>query len=79
VSVVGRLTTTWDRHTLRQAVYDGRPGHPVLIGRDHWGGVGAVAVGDRGARDYLREREVLRVECADVGDGRDIDVPVERS
>ena len=24
---------------LARATYDGRPGHPVLIGRDHWPGV----------------------------------------
>lgn len=60
---------------LARAAYDGEPGHPVLIGRDHWRGVSAVAVGDRGARDYLREREVVRVECGDVGDDRDVDAP----
>ena len=48
---------------------------PVLIGRKHWSGVRKVAVGDRGARDYLREREVVRVECGDIGDGRDVDLP----
>ncbi len=42
-----------DAATLRRAAYDGTPGHPVLIGRDHWAGVAAAARGDRGARDYL--------------------------
>lgn len=58
---------------LAQACYDGTPGHPVLIGRDHWDGVASSARGDRGARDYLRARVVQRIECADVGDGRDVD------
>ena len=31
--------------TLARAAYDGRPGHPVVLGRDHWAGV--AAVGDR--------------------------------
>jgi nicotine blue oxidoreductase len=61
---------------LAQATYEGRPGHPVLIGRAHWAGVSEVARGDRGARDYLAGREVLRVECGDVADGRDVDTPV---
>ena len=39
--------------TLARAYYGGRPGHPVLIGRDHVAGVMAAAVGDSGARDYL--------------------------
>ena len=38
---------------LARAAYDGKPGHPVLIGRDHWAGVIATATGDQGARDYL--------------------------
>lgn len=59
--------------TLRRAAYDGRPGHPVLIGRDHWAGVAGSAVGDRGARDYLAEQDVETVECADLATGRDVD------
>ncbi|MFZ5870869.1 MAG: nucleotidyltransferase family protein [Actinomycetota bacterium] len=63
------------RAALAQAVYTGQPGHPVLIGRDHWPGVRSVARGDRGARDYLAARDVALVECGDVGDGADVDRP----
>lgn len=59
--------------TLRQAVFDGRPGHPVLIGRSHWAAVGAEVAGDRGARSYLVAHGVTEVECGDLFDGRDID------
>lgn len=62
--------------SLIRASYDGRPGHPVLLGRDHWDGVIATAVGDRGARDYLATREVELVECGDLATGRDQDTPV---
>ena len=31
----------------RPGAYEGTPGHPVLIGRDHWAGVGDTARGDR--------------------------------
>ncbi len=58
---------------LVRASYDGRPGHPVLLGRDHWAGVAAVAVGDRGARDYLAAHDVVDVECGDLATGRDVD------
>ncbi len=62
---------------LARASYDGEPGHPVLLGRDHWAGVVETATGDRGARDYLRDRDVLTVECGDLATGRDVDTPGE--
>jgi CTP:molybdopterin cytidylyltransferase MocA len=58
---------------LARATYDGRPGHPVLIGRDHWAGVVALATGDRGARDYLDTHPTTPVECGDLASGRDVD------
>lgn len=59
---------------LARAAYHGRPGHPVLLGRDHWAGVRAGATGDRGARGYLAGHPRLRlVECADLADPRDVD------
>ncbi|MCW2735960.1 NTP transferase domain-containing protein [Nocardioides sp.] len=58
---------------LARAAYDGVPGHPVLIGRDHWAGVVETATGDRGARDYLAPREVALVECGDLATGVDVD------
>ena len=73
VSVVVRLTTTWDRHTLRQAVYGGRPGHPVLIGADHWAPLSDTLTGDRGARGFLVAHGVAEVECGDLHDGLDED------
>ena len=58
---------------LARAAYDGVPGHPVLLGRDHWAGVAAAATGDRGARDYLAAADVVLVECGDLASGRDVD------
>ena len=58
---------------LARAAYDGVPGHPVLIGRDHWEGVIRTATGDRGARDYLAAHEVGLVECGDLATGADVD------
>ena len=62
---------------LARAAYSGRPGHPVLVGRDHFPAVIAGAVGDAGARDYLLTHDPQLVECGDVGGGRDIDTPAE--
>ena len=63
--------------TLRRAVYGGIPGHPALIGRAHWEGLGLTLRGDSGARDYLIEHHALEVECGDIFDGRDSDAPAD--
>jgi CTP:molybdopterin cytidylyltransferase MocA len=60
---------------LARAAYDGVPGHPVVIGRDHVAGVLATASGDAGARHYLAAHDVLLVECGDLATGRDVDRP----
>lgn len=59
------------------AAYDGKPRNPVLIGRQHWETVIAMAVGDAGARPFLRAHPelVTLVECGDTGDPFDIDTP----
>jgi CTP:molybdopterin cytidylyltransferase MocA len=69
--LAGPVTTA----TLRRATYDGTPGHPVLLGRDHWPGVEESAAGDRGARDYLAARPTEAVECGDLATGADHDTP----
>jgi CTP:molybdopterin cytidylyltransferase MocA len=58
--------------------YAERPGHPVLLGRDHWAGVLESATDDRGARDYLRAHwpSVRIVEVGDVSGDLDLDVPL---
>ena len=55
---------------LRQAVYGGRPGHPVYIERAHWG---LPLSGDRGARNYLAAQGAALVECGDLWHGNDVD------
>ena len=72
--VVQRLSRVAEHDTLARAAYDSqRPGHPVLLGRDHWRGVIATAAGDSGARDYLRDRQVTAVDCSDLASGIDLD------
>jgi CTP:molybdopterin cytidylyltransferase MocA len=58
---------------LARATYSGAPGHPVLIGRDHWDEVVATSTGDRGARDHLATHAHEVVECGDLATGRDRD------
>jgi CTP:molybdopterin cytidylyltransferase MocA len=61
--------------SLVRATYSGRPGHPVLIGREHWRGVASAAQGDQGARDYLDTHGAALCECGDLATGRDLDRP----
>jgi CTP:molybdopterin cytidylyltransferase MocA len=58
---------------LARAVYDGRPGHPVLIGRAHWTALAQTLSGDRGAGAYLTAQGARAVECGDLWSGADID------
>jgi nicotine blue oxidoreductase len=74
-AAVARLMAVAGPDVLARASYDGVPGHPVVIGRSHWPGVISSAVGDVGARDYLRSHDVLDVPCADVAIGTDVDRP----
>jgi CTP:molybdopterin cytidylyltransferase MocA len=57
------------------AAYDGVPRNPVLIAREHWAAVIALAVGDTGARPFLRAHPelVTTVECGDTGRPDDVD------
>ncbi|MEV6612100.1 nucleotidyltransferase family protein [Kutzneria sp. NPDC051319] len=72
---IARVLEHASTKALAAATYDGRRGHPVLIGREHWQGVHEVAQGDSGARAYLKRHEVTEVACDDVADGHDVDRP----
>jgi CTP:molybdopterin cytidylyltransferase MocA len=60
---------------LARAAYDGVPGHPVVIGRDHVADLLGTLAGDSGAKGYLAAHDVQLVECADLATGRDVDRP----
>jgi CTP:molybdopterin cytidylyltransferase MocA len=61
------------------AAYQGRPRNPVLLAREHWPEVIALATGDQGARAFLRSRPelVTLVECGDTGRPDDIDTAAD--
>ncbi|MFJ9624503.1 NTP transferase domain-containing protein [Streptomyces sp. NPDC101181] len=67
------------RSSLAAAAYDGERGHPVLFGADRWADIAAGAVGDQGARGYLREHRdaITLVECSDVAQAYDIDTAAD--
>ena len=75
-AAVRRLGALTGPDVLARAAYHGRPAHPVLIGRAHWAGVRAAAVGDAGARGYLAGHPALQlVECGDLATPDDVDTP----
>jgi len=69
----GERSATVSPGTLRQASFDGRPGHPVVIGSEHWAALDRRLAGDRGARPYLVDHGVQMIDCGDLGTGIDID------
>ncbi|RSN33479.1 molybdopterin-guanine dinucleotide biosynthesis protein MobA [Amycolatopsis sp. WAC 01416] len=72
--VVRRVAAGAGEDTVARAAYEGVPGHPVVLGRCWWPEIVASASGDRGARDWLKGRQDLRlVECGDLGTGHDVD------
>jgi CTP:molybdopterin cytidylyltransferase MocA len=62
---------------IAAACYDGKLRNPVLLARDEWAGVLALATGDVGARPYLHAHpdRVTAVECGDIGRPDDVDTP----
>ena len=55
-------------------VFDGVPGHPVLLGRAVLAGVPALR-GDEGAKGLLRDARVLAWDATGLADARDVDTP----
>jgi CTP:molybdopterin cytidylyltransferase MocA len=77
---VARLIAAYrDGATVAVAAYDGKPRNPVLLAREHWREVAAMATGDTGARAFLRAHPdiVTVVECGDTGRPDDIDTPAD--
>ncbi|MFJ7069968.1 NTP transferase domain-containing protein [Streptomyces sp. NPDC101115] len=79
-AAVTRVLSAYDsRGTLAAASYGGKRGHPVLFGADRWAAIAAGAVGDQGARDYLKEHRdaITLVDCSDVAEPYDIDTEAD--
>ncbi|WFE99630.1 nucleotidyltransferase family protein [Micromonospora sp. WMMD964] len=76
---VRRVRAAYTVEGIVVATYGGRPGHPILLGRPTWPLLDRYAVGDRGARELLRDRPdlVVEVPCDDVGGPVDVDTPAD--
>lgn len=71
--VVRRIAAHAGPNALARATYDGRPGHPVLLGAAQLAAVAESVHGDVGARAYLDTHPTTPVECADLASGEDVD------
>jgi nicotine blue oxidoreductase len=75
-AVVRRLGALAGPAVVARAGFETQPGHPVLLGRQHWADIVASAQGDRGARDWLaRRHDLIVVDCSNLASGRDVDTP----
>lgn len=71
-SAVRRLVES--QAPIAVATYEGERGHPVRLARQHWDAVREAAVGDIGARNFLRRSpDVSLIEVGDVASGEDVD------
>jgi molybdenum cofactor cytidylyltransferase len=68
-ALIGRFV---DQPGGSRAVYDGRPGHPVVLGAEQLQALRELT-GDRGARSLLHGGRLI--ECGHLGSGRDVDTP----
>jgi CTP:molybdopterin cytidylyltransferase MocA len=70
--VIARFVDAADRTRAARALYDGRPGHPVVLGAAQIAALADVA-GDQGARGLLRDARTI--EVGHLCSGRDVDTP----
>ena len=75
VDAVRRMIAVAGEADAAVATYGGEPQHPVLLDRLVWEDVAALAVGDIGARAWMRAHpsRVLSVPCDGLGSPSDID------
>jgi CTP:molybdopterin cytidylyltransferase MocA len=77
--VIARFADVASEHgavARARAVYDGVPGHPVVLGSAYFDAVSEIE-GDIGARELLRRIGVVTIECTHLCSPVDIDTPAD--
>ncbi len=75
--VIARFAALAQEHgaaARARAIYDGMPGHPVVLGRDHFARIAALE-GDVGAREVLKAIGADPIECSHLCSPADVDTP----
>jgi len=75
-AAIEAVLTHFDGSRPLRAVYDGQPGHPVVMPRSLFESAMRLE-GDEGAKELLAEARVRRVEVGHLCEPRDIDTPAD--
>lgn len=68
------LAAVYGADVRARAVYDGMPGHPVVLGSAYFPRIAALR-GDVGAREVLEEIRAHPIECSHLCSAVDVDTP----
>ncbi len=74
IDVFARLGTVYGRNVRARAMYDGVPGHPVVLGSAYFARIAALE-GDVGAREVLEAIRAHPIECSHLCSAADVDTP----
>lgn len=74
IETFASLAAAYGRDVRARAVYDGRPGHPVVLGSAYFARIAALR-GDVGAREVLEQIRAHTIECSDLCSAADVDTP----
>ena len=74
--VIAAALDQLDGYDAVRAIYDGKPGHPVVLGRPVLAAAGELR-GDQGARELLARFRVRKWEAGHLADASDVDTPEE--
>jgi len=76
ISAFAEIAAQHGARARARAVYDGVPGHPVVLGSDYFDAVAQIE-GDIGARELLKSIGVQKIECSHLCDAVDVDTPAD--
>lgn len=68
------LAARYGTKARARAIYDGLPGHPVVLGREYFDQIAALQ-GDVGAREVLKAIGAYPIECGHLCSPADVDTP----
>jgi len=74
IDAFAALAATYGRNVRARAMYDGMPGHPVVLGSAYFEQIAALQ-GDVGAREVLKAIRAHPIECSHLCSAADVDTP----
>jgi molybdenum cofactor cytidylyltransferase len=74
IAQFAQIAQRYGRTARARAIYDGLPGHPVVLGREYFAQITALQ-GDVGAREVLKAIGAHPIECSHLSSPADVDTP----